>query len=159
MLQQHGFTEHCVLPVKSCAGFLLGPFLVTPIAVSALSIILMYINVSKRDTTLERKGGISFFGFGASGALRAVCPLGRLVLPSKKRCFNEIKISIFDGHLSCIYINVPKRATTLERNGGISFFGFGALGALRGVCLSGGPFYLVKNGVSCKSRFRSSMII
>ena len=159
MLQQHGFTEHCVLPAKSCVNFSLGPFSVTPIAVSALDIILMYINVSKRDTTLERNGGISFFGFGASGALRAVCLFGRPVLPSKKRLFNEMKISIFDGHLSYIYINVPKSATTLERNGGISFFGFGALGALRGVCLSGGPFYLVKNGVSCKSRFRSSMII
>ena len=93
------------------------------------------------------------------GCLARDWPLGRPVLPSKKRCFNEIKISIFDGHLSYIYINVSKTATTLERNGGISFFGFGALGALRGVCLSGGPFYLVKNGVSCKSRFRSSMII
>ena len=55
MLQQHGFTEHGVLPIKSWPGFFLGLFLVTPIAVSALSIILMYINVSKTDTTLDER--------------------------------------------------------------------------------------------------------
>ena len=43
---------------------------------------------------------------------------------------------------------MSKKDTTLERNGGISFlFFFFFLGALRGVCLSGGPFYLVKMGV------------
>ena len=52
-----------------------------------------------------------------------------------------------------------KRTPLSNETGVYHFWVLGALGALRGVCLSGGPFYLVKNGVSCKSRFRSSMII
>ena len=90
--------------------------------------------------------------FGCLGCLVRSLPLGRPVLPSKNWCFLDIKILIFDDQVAYNYINISKTTTPLDERPPPPLF---ALGALRGLGLSGGPFYLVKIGVSFSSRFRS----